>query len=153
MSLARPPQAVIIAGPNGAGKSTLAPLLLAREFSISTFVNADVIAQGLAGFDPASAAIRAGRIMLDRLRELREARSDFAFETTLSGLAHRRTVLDLNDAGYETHLVFLWVPVPDVSVDRVRLRVTMGGHDVPEEDVRRRFCVACETSSSCTGGS
>jgi predicted ABC-type ATPase len=134
-----PPHAIILAGPNGAGKSTLAPLLLAREFGVRTFVNADVIAQGLAGFDPASAAVRAGRIMLERLAELRNERKDFAFETTLSGLAHRRTVLDLHEAGYATHLVYLWVSDPDAAVERVRVRVRLGGHDVPEYDVRRRF--------------
>ena len=57
------PHAVIVAGPNGAGKSTLAPRLLAEEFGIRIYVNSDVIAQGLAAFDPASAGIRAGRIM------------------------------------------------------------------------------------------
>ena len=70
------PHAVIVAGPNGAGKSTLAPKLLAQEFGIRIYVNPDVIAQGLAGFDPVSAGIRAGRtkedlqksVTLDRYR-------------------------------------------------------------------------------------
>jgi len=130
---------MILAGPNGAGKSTLAPRLLAGELGVRTFVNADVIAQGLAGFDPASAAIEAGRIMLRRLDELRRAGADFAFETTLSGLAHRRTIRRLHDSGYETHLVYLWLPDPDTAVERVRTRVRLGGHDVPERDVRRRY--------------
>jgi predicted ABC-type ATPase len=139
MTSPRPPQAVIIAGPNGAGKSTLAPWLLAKEFSITTFVNADTIAQGLAGFDPASAAIQAGRIVLDRLDELRHQQADFAFETTLSGLAHQRTIQKLHASGYETHLVYLWLPGPELAVERVRIRVQLGGHDVPEQDVRRRY--------------
>ena len=133
------PHAVILAGPNGAGKSTLAPWLLAGELGVRTFVNADVIAQGLAGFDPASAAIEAGRIMLRRLDELRRAGADFAFETTLSGLAHRRTIHRLHESGYETHLVYLWLPSPETAVERVRTRVRLGGHDVPERDVRRRY--------------
>lgn len=118
------PHAVIIAGPNGAGKSTLAPSLLAGELGVGTFVNADVIAQGLAGFDPASAAIQAGRIMLERLDELRRL---------------QRTIRDLHASGYETHLIYLWLPDPETAVERVRLRVRLGGHDVPENDVRRRF--------------
>lgn len=139
MTSPRPPQAVIIAGPNGAGRSTLAPWLLAEEFSITTFVNADTIAQGLAGFDPASAAIQAGRVVLHRLDELRQQQADFAFETTLSGLAHRRTIQKLHAAGYETHLIYLWLPSPSDAVWRVESRVRMGGHHVPEDDVRRRY--------------
>ncbi|HEX6746256.1 MAG TPA: zeta toxin family protein [Longimicrobium sp.] len=133
------PHAVILAGPNGAGKSTLAPRLLVGAFEVGTFVNADVIAQGLAGFDPASAAMQAGRIMLARLDELRRARADFAFETTLSGLAHRRTLERLRADGYAIHLFYLWVPSAEFSVERVTTRVRLGGHAVPPEDVRRRY--------------
>lgn len=139
MTALRNPHAVILAGPNGAGKSTLAPLLLAGELGVCTFVNADVIAQGLAGFDPASAAIEAGRILLRRLDELRRQGADFAFETTLSGLAHQRTIRDLHASGYSTYLIYLWLPSPETAVERVRLRVRLGGHDVPERDVRRRY--------------
>lgn len=135
----RNPHAVILAGPNGAGKSTLAPRLLADLLSVRTFVNADVIAQGLAGFDPASAAIEAGRVMLRRLDELRRQGADFAFETTLSGLAHQRTIRDLHASGYTTHRIYLWLPSAETAVERVRIRVRLGGHDVPEADVRRRY--------------
>lgn len=133
------PTAVILAGPNGAGKSTLAPDLLAGEFDVRTFVNADVIAQGLAGFDPASAAIQAGRIMQRRLEELRNARESFAFETTLSGLSLQAAVRRLHSSGYTTQLIYLWLPSPEMAIERVRTRVRFGGHDVPEVDVRRRF--------------
>ena len=139
VSDATQPHAVIVAGPNGAGKSTLAPRLLVGAFQVSTFVNADVIAQGLSGFDPASAAIQAGRIMLARLDDLRRVRADFAFETTLSGLAHRRTIERLFDDGYAVHLFYLWIPHPELSITRVRTRVAMGGHHVPDEVVRRRY--------------
>lgn len=70
------PHAVVVAGPNGAGKSTLAPSLLAQEFNVWLYVNADVIAQGLAGFDSASGAARAGRIMLERIGQLHRERGD-----------------------------------------------------------------------------
>lgn len=66
-------------------------------------------------------------------------RADFAFETTLSGLSLQRTLHALHASGYETHLVYLWLPDPETAIERVRLRVRLGGHDVPEEDVRRRF--------------
>ncbi|MFL5382822.1 MAG: AAA family ATPase [Longimicrobiaceae bacterium] len=133
------PIAVIVAGPNGAGKSTLAPKLLARELGIQIYVNPDVIAQGLAGFDPVSAGIRAGRIMHDRLEELRADRASFAVESTISGRSLRRVIRKLNASGYFTLLVYLWLPEPDLAVERVANRVRLGGHDVPDADIRRRF--------------
>ena len=139
MSHSSPPHAVIIAGPNGAGKSTLAPRLLMHEFGVYTFVNADIVAQGLAAFDPASAAMEAGRVIHRWIAELRTARVDFAFETTLAGLGLRRQITELRDAGYVVHLVYLWLSSADAAVERVHGRVRIGGHSVPEADVRRRY--------------
>jgi predicted ABC-type ATPase len=133
------PHAVLVAGPNGAGKSTLAPRLLVGAFQVPTYVNADVIAQGLAGFNPASAAIQAGRILLERVDELRRARADFAVETTLSGMSLRNIVARLRKDGYAVHLLYLWLSSPQAAVDRVGARVRLGGHAVPEGDIRRRF--------------
>jgi len=133
------PHAVIVAGPNGAGKSTLAPRLLAEEFDLSLYVNADVIAQGLAGFDPGSVAVRAGRIMLERIAELHRERASFAVESTISGNSLNAFVQRLKSSGYQTHLVYLWLPDPGIAVDRVRARVAHGGHSIPEGDIRRRF--------------
>src|SRR5688572_6302437 len=78
------PHLIVIAGPNGAGKSTAAPALLHGLLGIEHFVNADVIARGLSAFDPESVSIQAGRIMLQRLRDLASRGEDFAFETTLA---------------------------------------------------------------------
>lgn len=139
MTSARRPQAVVIAGPNGAGKTTAAPRLLHAGVGIDAFVNADVIAQGLSGFSPASAAIEAGRIMLHRLDELAQARADFAFESTLAGRSVRGRILDLIARGYAVHVFYLWLPSPDLAVERVRHRVKAGGHHVPEATIRRRF--------------
>jgi predicted ABC-type ATPase len=79
------PSVIVLAGPNGAGKTTASRTLLAETLRLTTFVNADVIAQGLAGFDPDSAAVEASRIMLERLHALAAERVSFAFETTLAG--------------------------------------------------------------------
>lgn len=133
------PYAIIVAGPNGAGKSTLAPRVVAQEFGVTLYVNPDVIAQGLAGFDPASAGIRAGRIMHERLEELRVEGASFALESTISGRSLQRVIQKLNASGYATLLMYLWLPEPDLAVGRVRKRVMLGGHYVPEPDIRRRF--------------
>jgi predicted ABC-type ATPase len=132
-------QAVIIAGPNGSGKRTVAPRLLREEFDIHIYVNADDVARELAGDDPQSAAMEAGRIVHARLEHLRDERADFAVETTLSGRALVRTVDRCIRAGYDVHLIYLWQPSPDLAVQRVRTRVLLGGHDVPEADIRRRI--------------
>jgi predicted ABC-type ATPase len=106
---------------------------------IDAFVNADVVAQGLSGFRPDSAAREAGRIVLERLRSLAAARDDFAIESTLAGRSLARFLGELARAGYERHLLYLWLPVVDLAIERVRMRVRAGGHDVPEDTIRRRF--------------
>jgi len=133
------PQAVVIAGPNGAGKTSAAPDLLRDAVGIDAFVNADVIAQGLAAFSPESTAFVAGRIMRRRLHELARAREDFAFESTLAGRSAYRLLTELVGVGYDIHIFYLWLPSPDLAVARVRRRVEAGGHDVPEPVIRRRF--------------
>lgn len=134
----RIPHLVVIGGPNGAGKSTIAPLLL-RGAGIETFVNADVIAQGLSAFQPERQAIQAGRIMLDRLKELAAARDDFAFETALASRAFAPWIRELRATGYEFHLAYVWLADPELAVRRVGARVRSGGHHVPEKTVRRRY--------------
>jgi predicted ABC-type ATPase len=133
------PNVVVLAGPNGAGKSTSAPSILKDALGVDEFVNADVIARGLSGFEPERAAMAAGRIMLARLRELALQRSSFAFETTLASRSFAAWLAERLLTGYQFHLVFLWLPSPDIAVARVAARVREGGHDVPEETIRRRY--------------
>ncbi len=131
-----PPQAVVIAGPNGSGKSTCAELLLPHGM---TFINADVIAQELSGVHSTTADLRAGRILVERLDKLEEKRADFAIETTLATKKLAPRLRRLREDGYETHLIFLWMPSDDLAVQRVAARVRAGGHNVPEETIRRRY--------------
>ena len=134
------PNLVVIAGPNGAGKSTAAPLLIGQRLGITEFVNADVIAAGLAGFAPESAAFEAGRIMLRRLDALAAAGADFAFETTLASRHFARWITGLRrDRGYRFHLFFLWLPSAAMAVERVAGRVRHGGHSVPPDVIQRRY--------------
>lgn len=133
------PLVVVLAGPNGAGKSTSAAHLLRGALAVDEFVNADTIAQGLSAYRPESAAVTAGRVMLDRLRYLARERRDFAFETTLAGRGHARWLQNVRAAGYRAHLIFLALPAAELALARVAERVRQGGHDVPEPVVRRRF--------------
>jgi len=133
------PNVFVLGGPNGAGKSTAAPYILRDILKVTEFVNADVIARGLSGFDPDRAAMQAGRTMLTRLRELARERRDFAFETTLASRSFAPWLRRLREDGYRVHVVYIWVPDPETSVQRVRLRVLKGGHNVPPDVVRRRY--------------
>ena len=134
------PNVFVISGPNGAGKSTAAPLLIGHRLGIAEFVNADVIAAGISAFAPESAAIEAGRIMLRRLRQLADEGKDFAFETTLASRSFAPWIARLRrERDYRFHLTYLWLPGPELAVDRVRERVRTGGHAVPPDDIRRRY--------------
>lgn len=133
------PRVVVLAGPNGAGKSTAAPSLLRDGFGVRHFVNADEIARGLSAYDPEGVAFAAGRLLLARLDELASERVNFAFETTLASRTFAPRLRALRRLGYTVHLVFLWLPTPELAVERVRRRVASGGHDIPEIVVRRRY--------------
>lgn len=133
------PHVILIAGPNGAGKSTAAPVLLRDLLGVAEYVNADLIAQGLSAFDTESVAFQAGRVMLARLHQLAAQRRNFAFETTLATRSYVRWLADLRGTGYAVDLIFLWLPSPEMAIARVAERVRMGGHDVPEPVIRRRF--------------
>lgn len=133
------PYLEVIAGPNGAGKSTVAPLLLKEALGVDEFVNADVIAQRLSAFNPQSTAIEAGKIMLNRLHRLAEQKKNFAFETTLASRSFYPWIVQLQEQGYRFHLLYLWLPSPELAIARVQERVAMGGHHLPEDVIRRRF--------------
>jgi len=130
---------IIIAGPNGAGKTTFACEFLPNEAGCPQFVNADLIAAGLSPFAPGVAAIKAARIMLERITELERRGESFAFETTLSGLVYARRIRRWRKSGYHVTLLFLALPNPKMAIDRVAERVRQGGHNVPTDVIRRRF--------------
>lgn len=129
----------IIAGPNGSGKTTFAKKFLPDYAKCPNFVNADLIAQGLSPFSPRAAAIKAGRLLLERIRSLAEKNVDFAFETTLSGKSYIPFLEILKNKGYAINLFFLWIPNPELALSRIKDRVATGGHDVSAQDVKRRF--------------
>jgi predicted ABC-type ATPase len=133
------PNVVIIAGPNGAGKSTLSESLLKGTLGIRHYVNADTLARGLSAFNFDEMALKAGKIMLEHLHDLAEDRTNFAFETTLASRTFAPWIAELKKTGYRFHLFFVWVPSADVSISRVRGRVLLGGHGIPQDTIRRRY--------------
>jgi predicted ABC-type ATPase len=135
---------IIIAGPNGAGKTTFARDFLPAEAQTLRFINADLIAAGLAPFNPESAAYKAGRLMLEEMDECVDAGHSFAFETTLSGLTYLKKIALWQQLGYQVKLWFLSLPNESVAVSRVAHRVRQGGHNIPEDVIRRRFKAGLE---------
>lgn len=139
MNSDRNPNVYIIAGPNGAGKTTFATNFLPRYAECMEFVNADLIASALSPFVPDRAAFRAGRLMLEQIHLLADRGIDFGFETTLAGKGYVRLLHSLKGRGYSIHLFYLWVRSIDIALERIAGRVKMGGHNVPEDIVRRRY--------------
>ena len=133
------PAVYIIAGPNGAGKTTFAAKFLPDFVDCREFLNADLIAAGLSPFAPERQNLRAGRLLLSRIKELAESKQEFGFETTLAGRSHVRLLAGMKDNGYRVFLFFLWLPSADLAVARVANRVRQGGHNIAEPVIRRRF--------------
>ena len=129
----------IVAGPNGSGKTTFAVKFLPEYANCKHFINADLIAKGLSPFSPGAAAITAGKLVLEQIHQFANRGVDFAFETTLSGKLYVNLFKSLKKKGYRIHVFFLWVPKADLAISRIKSRVAQGGHDVPTQDVLRRF--------------
>ena len=130
---------IIIAGPNGAGKTTFARSFLPKEAQCPRFINADLIAAGLSPFQPEAAAIRAGRLMLEEINDAVAQGETFAFETTLAGVGYLRRIRHWRRLGYHVSLFYLRLPNVETAIARVAMRVRQGGHDIPEDVIRRRF--------------
>ena len=133
------PNLYIIAGPNGAGKTTASFSLLPDVLHCLNFVNADEIARGLSPFAPESVAIQAGKIMLQRIDELLLQGVDFAIETTLATRSYVQLVHRAQQLDYKVHLIFFALENEEQAIQRVAQRVSNGGHNIPETDIRRRF--------------
>jgi predicted ABC-type ATPase len=141
---ARNKKILLIAGPNGAGKTTFARSFLPAEAHLPRFINADLIAAGLAPFAPETAAARAGRLMLEEIAHSTQRGESFALETTLSGKGYLWRIGQWQAAGYRVSLFFLGLPDADAAIARVASRVRQGGHDIPEAVIRRRFAAGLE---------
>lgn len=133
------PTCWIIAGPNGAGKTTFALSYLPTVANCRNFVNADLIAAGLSPLAPETGLLAASRIFLREIENRVQARQDFAFETTLAGRSYLRLIQRLRSEGWRVELIYLALPSVEMSRLRVAERVAHGGHNIPMEDLERRF--------------
>lgn len=133
------PKLFIIAGCNGAGKTTASFTMLPEILNIKEFVNADEIARGLSPFQPETVSIEAGKIMLRRLQELIFKGEDFAFETTLSTRSFIELITKAKENAYTITLIFYYLDTVELAIERVKKRVSEGGHNIPTETIIRRY--------------
>lgn len=129
----------IVSGCNGAGKTTASYTVLPEILECREFVNADEIARGLSPFNAEGVAIEAGRLMLQRIEELLKEDVTFAIETTLATRSYVNLVMRAQRQGYRVNLLYFWLSSPELAMRRVAERVSKGGHDIPEEIIRRRY--------------
>lgn len=129
----------IIAGCNGAGKTTASYTILPEILNCKEFVNADEIAKGLSPFQPEKVSFEAGRIMLKRINELLSENEHFAFETTLSTKSYKNKIIEAKEKGYRVTLLFFWLQSIELAKERVKTRVSEGGHNIEPEVIERRY--------------
>ena len=132
------PDLYLIGGPNGAGKTTTA-LRVFPALGVAHFINADIIAHGLSPLDVGKAARAAGRLMLEQMEFRLANGDDFALESTLASRSLAPFVERCKAAGYRFTLIYVWLSSADLAVERVAKRVASGGHDIPEDVIRRRY--------------
>ncbi len=134
-----PPVLTIIAGSNGSGKSTLTSSAR-NKFQQAPVLDPDAIAKSIQEtLASDNSNIEAGREVLRQAEEHIAERQSFTVETTLSGSTYLRMTARAKEAGFNIMAVFVGTSSIEINIERVKLRVEAGGHDVPEEDQRRRY--------------
>jgi predicted ABC-type ATPase len=132
-----PKNATIIAGPNGVGKTTFAKRYL--DIRRSFYVSADEIALKLNLDDVQKVRVQAGKLFFQNIKTAVDSGQNLLIEVTLAGRSFQRIVDLLKQAHYTVYIIFIFLESPELCVDHIHERVTSGGHDVPKEDIIRRF--------------
>ncbi len=133
------PNLFIISGCNGAGKTTASFSILPETLACLEFLNADEIARGLSPLNPEKAAIDAGSMIIKKMDKLLQNKTDFAIETTLATKMFTKTIIKARELGYKITLIFFWLDSVELALERVKIRVTEGGHNVPSTTIIRRY--------------
>jgi len=133
------PILTIVAGSNGCGKTSLTRFARTK-FQQIPILDPDAIAKSLQETASGRTSdIEAGKQVLRRAEELIQARQSFTVETTLSGATYLKMAVRAKDAGFNVVVFFVGTVSVEINLQRVKARVKLGGHDVPEEDQRRRY--------------
>lgn len=128
----------IIAGANGSGKTTFA--LSYSHLKNLCYINADEIAKTYDPNDLEKYKIKAGREFFRQLNENIENNTEsFIIETTLSGKYLVNVIEKAKEYGFEIILIYLFLENETENILRVKNRVLNGGHNVPIDDIKRRY--------------
>jgi predicted ABC-type ATPase len=137
------PKLWIVAGPNGSGKSTLYDSTLIEDFGRSVWIiNPDLLTRRIVdqeGLGQDAANLQAVERIMTWLRASLQTHQTVGVETVLSTPKYRSLVEEAKAFGFDVRLIFVMLRSPDLNVERVRLRVLHGGHDVPADKVRSRY--------------
>ncbi len=133
------PEIYVFGGCNGSGKTTLAIKILSSLNNQLEFINADIIAAEINPNNVNAVAIQASRLMLERLNTLLRQGKDFAFETTLAARTFAKFLRKCKAQGYRINLIYVCLESAELAVNRVAKRVASGGHNIPEDIIRRRY--------------
>ena len=131
------PRLIVIGGANGSGKTTLAREYISVEGL--PYLGADQIAYELKPDDVESVALEAGRLFIQKIAEAIELNESFIVESTLSGISLRKWLSRARVAGFLISTSFVYLDSAELCIVRVSSRVSRGGHNVPADDIRRRY--------------
>jgi predicted ABC-type ATPase len=141
MTRKAPPRLYVLAGVNGAGKSSVGGAMI--RAAGADYYNPDEAARALIAANPGLEQVKANAAAWRQGKRLLEKavaqRLDFAFETTLGGGTMTRILTEAAEAGFEVRVFYVGLSTPELHVERVRRRVEAGGHDIAEDDIRRRW--------------
>ena len=129
----------IIGGPNGSGKTTFVRNIFPDLLQKASFINADFFAQEINPENVSKVALAAGKKFLREVDRFIQGNESFIIETTLSGMNLLKKVREAHKKGFRVRFIFLWVTSPELCDFRVKSRVALGGHNIPFEDIVRRY--------------
>ena len=132
------PRLIVIAGPNGSGKTSLTRFLKKRGYDFGGYINPDDTAATLEG-SYEDRVRRAQALTTQWRQEAIVARRSFSYETVFSHPSKLGELEAAREAGFEITLLFVGIDNPDINLERVRTRVQLGGHDVPEDRIISRY--------------
>lgn len=127
----------IFAGVNGAGKSSLYRCMNTKGLGVR--INTDEIVRTLGSWNDTKLQFEAGKIAINLLRKAFDEKKSMNQETTLTGYSIIKNIIKAKDLGYRVCLHYVYVGSVNIAIKRVKERVLKGGHDIPIEDIKRRF--------------
>lgn len=141
------PRVRLIAGPNGSGKTTLfSTLQQHKEVHFGQYINPDDVALTLKDYEVVGHSLdgveraKMAQVICTGLRErYLELKLSLTYESVMSHLSHLQFIKRAKQKGYKAYLYYVCINDPLVNIERVKQRVELGGHDVPQDKILSRY--------------